>query len=238
MKEFFGTILVIVIIFGVFFMVAYLPFFIRNVIVRIRRDKRQKRFLNSVASEKKPDQTEYFEFTVRLYKKDLMEVVSVNERIHAPLLSKIFLTLFFGMAFTLGTLGIWKIITGKESYEFAALFRYIMGVLLGFIVIWRAWIGPWLMRKRISASSDMEISMDSDADYVIGPEGIIISYKGQEVARPRWEEVDSVREEHGALLIVSKAKDFIWIPEDALFQRGDWKGLRKFLKPLMKSHSQ
>ena len=102
MKEFFGTILVIVIIFGVFFMVAYLPFFIRNFIVRIRRDKRQKRFLNSVASEKKPDQIEYLEFTVRLYKKDLMNIVSLKDRLHSTLIGKVFVTMFFGMGLIKG----------------------------------------------------------------------------------------------------------------------------------------
>ena len=236
MKEFFGTILVIVIIFGVFFMVAYLPFFIRNVIVRIRRDKRQKRFLNSVASEKKPDQIEYFEFTVRLYKKDLMNIVSLKDRLHSTLIGKVFVTMFFGMGLIKGLWGISKMISGKDPHEFGNWLISIIWFLLGLFVIWITWIIPWLMRKRISASSDMEISMDSDADYVIGPEGIVISYRGQEVARPRWEEVDSVREERGALLIVSKSKDFIWIPEDALFRRGDWKGLNDFLKPLMKNN--
>lgn len=234
MKEFFFTILFIVIIFGGFFFIAFLPFLIRDLVRRSRRKARQGKFRHFTELQTSKAEVPVFDLSVRLYKDDLIRVVALSHRLHYPWLARVVLTLLFGWWLVAGSSGILKMIIGQDSHELSNWIRCLLGVFVGFGMLWIMWISSLLTKSRVKASSEMEISQMTETDYVISPEGIRVSVHGHEIALHGWDDLDSVVLETDALRIMLKSNHFIWIPKDALFRMGDWNGLNNFLQPWMK----
>ena len=234
MKEFFITILFIAIGLGIPIFIGCLPFLIRDRVRKNRGKRRQKAFEEKVKDSRLLGKSTDFHFTVRLNKSELLEADSTSRSLQQSGFVKAILTIIFLTWLSRSSWEIGGMLLGYKEHLLGSWLRYSTGLVVASYVLWNLWVVPWLVRRQITASSEMEISLATATDYHFTNEGIWMGEGESEQAICPWSMVNYAVIKDDEIHIVFTFKDLIVIPRDSFFHQGDWDSLVEFLLPLAK----